>query len=519
MSFTSLSFLIFLGAVAAAYYLVPRRWQWGLLLLASYGFYCWGGGRTVAYLLFTTLTTYLAGLLLGRLNRRAKALPPEERKAGQARLRSGKRWAVLGACLLNFGMLYLLKYWPFTAEVVESAAGISLYVPDLLMPVGVSYFIFQAVGYVIDCYRGKYEPERNVGKYALFLSFFPQVVQGPISRYDQLAPQLFARRQLSWDSLKYGIQLAMWGYFKKLVIAERVGVMVNTVFASYWDYPGSILAAAVLGYSIQLYCDFSGGIDITRGAAQMLGIDLAENFRRPLFARSLTEFWRRWHITLGAWMRDYLFYPLALSKPFRKLGGFARRHFKGTVGKIFATSIATFVIYFVIGIWHGANFRYIAFGFYNGTLITAGLLLEPFFVKVRERLPVRWDGKGWHFVQMARTALIVFAGRYITRAPRLLAALYMLKETVVSFHPGRLLDGTLLTLGVTGFDYAVVVLGMAVVLGVEWYQERGGHARQWLERQNAFVQWLGIMVPLLAIILLGAVGQNYVGAEFIYAQF
>ena len=519
MSFTSLTFLGFVAVLTVLYYLVPRRWQWVLLLAASYGFYMWGGGKTVVYLLFTTLTTYGAGLLLGNLNRRAKALPPEEKKAGQERIRKQKKWVVLAACLLNFGLLYVLKYWSFTAEVLGGLTGRTLYAPDLLMPVGVSFFIFQSVGYVIDCYRGKYPPERNAARFALFVSFFPQIIQGPIARFDQLGHQLTGEHPLDWDQLKYGIQLAMWGYFKKLVIAERIGVMVNTVFDGYWDYPGSIIAASVVGYSIQLYCDFSGGIDITRGVAQMLGIDLAENFRRPLYALSLTDYWRRWHITLGAWMRDYVFYPLALSKAFRKLGSFGRKHFGGVMGKIFATSMATFVVYFVIGIWHGANFRYIAFGFYNGILITAGLLLEPTFVKIRGRLPIRWDGKGWHLVQMVRTSLIVFVGRYMTRAPRLLSALYMMKATVLDFQPSALFNGTLLQLGITAFDYWVVALGMAVILGVEWYQEKGGHARLWLEKRSGFVQFLALMIPLLVIILLGAVGQNYVGAEFIYAQF
>lgn len=519
MSFTSLTFLVFLGVLVVLYYLVPRKFQWVLLLLASYAFYLWGGGKTVVYLLITTCTTYLAGRLLGALNSRLKALPAEERKARKPAFDRKKKQVVLAACLLNFGLLYILKYWSFTAEVINNASGLHLPAPDLLMPLGVSFFTFQSIGYVIDCYRGKYAPQENLGRYALFVSFFPQIIQGPIARYDQLGPQLLGEHRLDWDQLKHGIQLCMWGYFKKLVIAERIGVMVNAVFSDVWGYSGSIMAAAVLGYSIQLYCDFSGGIDITRGVGQMLGIEMAENFRRPLFALSLTEYWRRWHITLGAWMRDYVFYPIALSKGFRKLGSFARKHFGGVMGKIFATSMATFVVYFVIGIWHGANFRYIAYGFYNGGLITAGLLLEPTFVKLRERIPIRWDGKAWHFFQMARTSLIVFVGRYMTRAPRLLTALAMIRATVTDFQLQSLTDGTLLSFGLTAFDYWVVALGMVVVTAVEWYQEKGGHVRKWMEGRSTVVQWAMVMIPLLVIVLLGAVGQGYVAAEFIYAQF
>lgn len=203
------------------------------------------------------------------------------------------------------------------------------------------------------------------------------MVQGPISRFGDLGPQLLAGRSLDFGNLKYGIQLMLWGYFKKLVIADRAAVLVSSVLDHPWDHSGSILAVGVLFYCIQLYGDFSGGIDITRGVAKLFGIDLAENFRRPLYATSLTDFWRRWHITLGTWMRDYLFYPLSLSKPFGKLGKLTRRHIKGKLGKILPTSLATFLVYLVIGIWHGANWRYIAFGFWNGGIITLSLLLSP----------------------------------------------------------------------------------------------------------------------------------------------
>ena len=519
MSFTSLTFVVFVATLVIAYYIIPKRFQWVLLLAASYGFYMWGGGKTVFYLILTTCATYIAGRYLGRLNKKDKQISSKENPAAKKRIRRIKRLIVWLSCIFNFGLLFGLKYLPFTVSAAQKVIEGLPTIPNLIIPVGLSFYIFQSMSYVIDCYRGKYEPEKNIAKFALFVSFFPQIIQGPISRFDQLGNQLTAKHCLNWDQLKYGIQLIMWGYFKKLVIAERAAVVVNTVFDSYWTHPGSIMVVGVLGYCVQLYCDFSGGIDITRGVAQMLDINMVENFRRPIFAQSLPEYWRRWHITLGAWMRDYLFYPLALSKAFRRLGRFGRKHFGGVMGKIFATSTATFIVYFVIGIWHGANFRYIAFGFYNGIIITMGLLLEPTFVKIRERIPIKWDGKVWHLIQVFRTASIVFVGRYITRAPRLLSALYMMKCTVLDFQATALTDGSLLNLGITAFDYGVIILGVFVILFIESYQERGVEIRKTLEKKNAFVQFAAIMIPLMTIILLGVVGQNYKGAEFIYAQF
>lgn len=524
MAFTSLSFVALVGASLLLYCLAPAGARWFVLLAASMAFYCAGGIKTVGYVFYTAAVVYCAGLLLGHWNAKRRAAPPETRKAVAARYKRYRRLTVLAACLLNFGLLYFLKYWNFTAQLLQPlvdrvAHGRQLPVSGLLLPLGVSFFMFQSVGYVIDVYRDKYAPERNPLKLLLFVSFFPQMVQGPISRYDQLAPQLLKGERPCCDDVKYGIQLALWGCFKKLVIADRAAVLVNTVMDSPWSFGGAVQGAAILFYCIQLYGDFSGGIDITRGVAQMFGIHMAENFRRPLFAVSLADFWRRWHITLGAWMRDYLFYPLSLSKPFGRLGRFTRKHLGGTLGKIFPTSLATFIIYFVIGVWHGANWRYIAFGFWNGALITMSLLLAPWFQRLKSALRID-DRAPWYRVfQVARTCFLVFLGRYITRAPRLLTAVWMVKETFLHPRLSDLWNGTLLTLGLGGFDLAVIAAGTAVLVGVEWFQERGGEVRRTLERQSFFVQWLAIAVPLAALFCLGILRADYISSGFLYQQF
>ena len=345
------------------------------------------------------------------------------------------------------------------------------------------------------------------------------MVQGPISRFDALAPQLTARRGFDADRVKYGIQLVMWGYFKKLVVSDRAGVIVSTVFGDYAQYRGVVLGAGVLFYCIQLYCDFSGGIDITRGVAQMFGIDLAENFRRPLFATSLTDYWRRWHITLGQWMRDYVFYPLSLSRPLARLGRWTRKHIKGKLGKIIPTSIATFTVYFLIGIWHGAELRFIVFGFWNGILITASFLLEGLFQRWREALHIQADSAPWRVFQMARTAALVFVGRYLTRAGSVSSALWMLRMTVARPDLSALWDGRMLALGLTGWDLAIVFAGLAVILAAEFYQERGGHVRAALERRHWLVQWAAILIPLAVILLLGVMRGDYIASEFIYQQY
>ena len=268
-----------------------------------------------------------------------------------------------------------------------------------------------------------------------------------------------------------------------------------------------------------MLANFSGGIDITRGVAKLFGIDLAENFRRPLYATSLTDFWRRWHITLGTWMRDYLFYPLSLSKPFGKLGKLTRRHIKGKLGKILPTSLATFLVYLVIGIWHGANWRYIAFGFWNGGIITLSLLLSPRFYRWKQSLHINDTSRGWHLFRLVRTNVIVFFGRYITRAPRFLTAVWMAKETLLHPQFADLANGTLLTLGLTAQDYVVLLLSVAVLLLAEWYQETHGEIRPALEKQSPFVQWVCIALPLVVLFCFGVLRAEYISSTFLYQQF
>ena len=511
MSFFSGYFLLFLAGALFLYYVMPKKIRWLVLLAVNLCFYLFGGVRGLAYLLFTAATTYGTGLLLERLNARAKADKNAKVK--------GKKQLILTLCLVvNFGLLYVLKYWNFTAETLGKV-GVSLPMSSLLMPLGLSFYMFQSVGYTVDCYRGKYPAQKNPLKYLLFVSFFPQMVQGPISRYDQLAPQLIEPHAWKADNIKYGIQLVIWGYMKKLLIADRAAVVVSAVFGQTERYGGAVYAFAVLFYCIQLYCDFSGGIDITRGVAQMFGVDLAENFRRPIFATSLADYWRRWHITLGTWMRDYVFYPLAFSKPLAALSRKTRARFGGKLGKVIPTACATFVVYLIIGIWHGANFRYIFFGFYNGAIMTASILMAANFSKWKKKLKINDKQPLFHAFQLLRTMILVFIGRYITRAPRLMVAFSMLKTTVLGPRFAQLTNGTLGKFGLTLIDYGVVALGVILMLILEGRQEKGVKIRESLEYRPAVVQWLAIFLPLLAFLLHIVFRGSAVDVTLIYQQF
>ena len=512
MSFTSLIFLCLVAVSLVVYYSIPGKVRWVVLLAADYVFYIYSGTAMAGYLVAATAVTFIAGLWLERLNAKKAAMPKSE-------LKKKKKTVAAAALIFNFGMLYILKYLSGTAAFISHITGLELPEFSLAIPLGVSYYIFQSCGYVIDCYRGRYKAEHNFFKYALFVSFFPQMIQGPISRHRDLGKQLTEPHEFDYENIRSGIQLMLWGYFKKLVIADRAGVLVNTVFGDYNNYTGSIIITAVIFYCIQLYCDFSGGIDIARGTAQLFGINLTENFKRPLFADSVADYWRRWHITLGSWMRDYVFYPISLSKPFTRLGKFSRKKFGGIFGKILTTSLATFIVYLIIGIWHGSSIKYIAFGLWNGSIITASLLLEPAFVKICARLGIDRESSGWHIFRIMRTAIIVFLGRYMTRAASFLSAIAMLKASFTSFGAHALLDGTLMQLGMTKMDFMVVAAGVVGMLIVEAFQERGVRIRMTLAQKSRNVQFIGMLVPCLVVIVFGIWIKGDITAGFIYMQF
>jgi len=353
----------------------------------------------------------------------------------------------------------------------------------------------------------------------LFVSFFPQLIQGPINRFKELQNQLITGNSFSFDNMQSGTQTILWGLFKKLVIADRAAVLVNSVIPNYEEYDGAIILIAMIMYCIQLYMDFSGGIDIVTGVSKLFGIKLAQNFNRPIFATSYADFWRRWHMSLGAWMKDYLFYPISLSKPFIKFGKFVRGRIKGKLGKIIPVSIATFIVYFAIGIWHGASFKYIAFGLWNGAIITLAILFEPLFISIKEKLKINDKNVFYKLFQMLRTSIIVLFGRYITRAPRFLSALSMLSITFTRFSFDAIRKGELLNLGLELKDLIIIVACTFALLIIEAVYEKGINLREKINGKNGFVQWIVMVVSIIVVLYLGVFRGDYIASEFIYKNY
>ena len=529
MAFTSLYFILFALATVIAYYVTPISFRWVVLLTASYVFYLLSSPKTFVFMLLTTIVTYAGGRVIGSLNDSHKTYIAEHTELSRADKKElktlnqkKKRRIVALILVIDFGILAVMKYFRYYLQ----AAGI-LDAGALLIPLGISFYTFQSAAYIFDIYRNKIEPDVNIAKFALFTAFFPQIIQGPISRHDQLAHQLYEGHRFSYSNLAFGAQLMLWGFFKKLVIADRVAILCNQVFDNYQDYTGGAVFTALLFYTIQIYADFSGGIDIARGIAQCMGIDMIDNFRRPYFAVSLSDFWNRWHISLSFWCRDYIFYPVALSKFFGKMGKNLRSIFGDRVGKLFPAIIAQYCTFLTIGLWHGAEFKYVAYGLYNGTVIVLALLLEPYFKASLQRFHINVNSRWWRGFQTIRTFLIVVFGRLFPRAASFGVAVRMFCSV---FRPntGISFGETIMSLGLSGIDFIILLVGCTVWFLVSLTAERRGDSetigissgvRGLIKEKPLPVRWGLFLLLFAAVLVLGVYGPGYDASAFIYRGF
>lgn len=535
MALSSFSFLAFLTVVVIAYYLVPKKFQWFVLLLASYGFYLFSGITHVVYIIGTTLITYGAGRWMQKIRDKAQAAidaageeltkdqKREMKKAGAKRIHTIQVLTVL----FNLGVLSYFKYLSFFIDNLNQIFTLfkwdaSIPYVNVLVPLGLSYYTFNSIGYLIDVGRGKLPAEKHIGKFALFVSFFPSIVQGPLFRYGDVGNQLKSPHAFEYNNLKYGAQLMLWGFFKKLVIADRVAAIARTVFAAgFTGYTGSQVFFGVLAYSFQIYCDFGGGVDITRGAAQMLGINLPVNFEQPFFATSMGDFWRRWHMSLGAWMREFVFYPIMLCKPVTAISKKFRKRFGAHAGKVVPSVAAPLVVFFLIGIWHGLTWQYIINGLYNALLISSSVALGPVYKKLTEKLHINTEAFSFRIFQIARTFCLLCISRVIVKAPSLADAWKMIKALFTSIDLDFIfgLDGKMFTYGVAQNEMFILFIALLILLVVGVLRESGMKMRETIARQNLVFRWALVLGLLVFILIFGIYGPEYDASAFIYGRF
>lgn len=523
-----LYFAFFLPVVVAIYAVLPQRHRWKVLLLASWACFWWISGKLLVYLLASTLAVHYLGLWLGSLlterDGQVRAAERSERKAIKAAYAGKLRGVLVAGILFHLGLLLVLKYAGFFGSNVNnllSALGLDWSVPELrfALPIGISFYTLQAISYLTDVYRGTIPPDQNLGRLALYMSFFPALMEGPICRYSDTASQLMEGKPVTWHNLTFGMQRILWGLTKKMVVADRLNPLIQEVFSNHQNHTGAAVALAMVCYTCQLYMEFSGTMDVVIGSAEIFGITLPENFRQPFFSHTISEFWTRWHITLGTWFRDYIFYPVSLSGPMKKLTSNARKRLGNHFGPLLASSVALFCVWFSNGLWHGAGWNYIFFGLYHFALILCGSLFEPLTRGLTGKLHIDRQGKPWRAWQLARTVVLVNIGELFFRADSLRAGIGMFRRMVTHFSLAPFLDGRLLQMGVDGKDFVIVGVTMALALGVSLLHERGISVRAWVAARRTPVRWACYYALILFLIIFGAYGAAYSPVDPIYAGF
>lgn len=503
MQFTSFDFLAFFPVVVLLFYVIPRRFRQLWLLLASYYFYMGWNAKYALLILASTVITYLCALLIDR--------------AGMQSDGSGRRRKLILAAgiVSNLAILVFFKYFYFlhdTLAALLAVCGVQLGESrlDILLPVGISFYTFQALGYTIDVYRGTVKAERNFVRYALFVSFFPQLVAGPIERSGNLLGQLrqvsdkkLSEGPWSFEKATRGLLLMLWGFFMKMVIADRAAVLVNQVFGIYYMFSGVALTLAIVLFAVQIYCDFASYSVIAMGAAKVLGIDLMTNFEAPFFSRSIGEFWRRWHVSLSSWFRDYLYIPLGggrCSKP--------RKYFNNMV---------TFV---VSGLWHGASWHYVVWGAIQGVYIVIGDLLRPLKAKCTNYFHVRVKTFGYQFFQGLCTFFLFVLSLVFFRADTVRDAVYYIQRMFTTFDVWSLFDESVYYLGLDRKEMGILWLGILLLLIVDAYYVRKKALFDTLVKSQCLaVQYVIVAVLLVMVIVFGVYGEGYDASQFIYFQF
>ena len=493
MLFNSLEFLIFFPLVVAIYFIIPKKARYIWLLVASYYFYmCWNA--TYALLIgISTLITWLSGILLSKFEEKWK-----------------KQLVVAGSFISNLGILVFYKYFDFIIENINnvlSSFGAELVSNpfDVILPVGISFYTFQALSYTVDVYRKEIIPEKNLLRYALFVSFFPQLVAGPIERSGNLLKQLRNVHTIevwNYDRITKGFAQMVWGMFQKMVIADRVAIFVNSVYNNLHAVGTVETVVAVFAFSIQIYCDFAAYSTIAIGAARVMGFELMENFNTPYFALSIKDFWRRWHISLSSWFRDYLYIPLGGNR-------------KGVVRKY----VNIMITFLVSGLWHGASWNFVIWGGLHGLYQIIGELLAPVKKRIYEVCKVRQDVFSYQFGQILVTFILTSYTWVFFRAKDIEQVFYFF-ERMTRWNPWVLFNEGLYAHGLDRVEVNILSVGLVILFLIELlrYLKKKNFA-DFLMEQNLWFVWLVLIFMIMSCVIYGVYGITFDSSQFIYFQF
>lgn len=516
MTLISLEFIVFFVLVLLIYYILPGRFQWIWLFISSLLFYSTiSETKQLIFFLCIILLNWFFTLFMG-----------EEKEY--------RKRAYIAVLLINIMSLAILKYIDFFYQVYLSAG--TLFGQDLhsdviektiesvtsIAPPRISYFLLILIGYITDVYWGKVQVQKNPCKVMLFAGYFPQMTSGPIVQYEQMEKELWGEKHhFQYERFIFGAERILWGMFKKLVISERCAVIVNEIYAYYEAYAGFYIVIAAALFALQLYTDFSGLMDIVLGFSEILGITLPENFQTPFYSLDLSEFWRRWHITLGGFLRDYVLYPIQRSNLFRNFRKFCKKTFGKNYVKYcdLPLFLSLLISWFLIGLWHGGGFNYIfGVGIYMWMVIVAGSILKPVRSLIVKLLHINTDCFSYRLFLRIRTFFFFIFGLSFFRAETLRDGFAMWKSAFSLFNPWIFFDQSLYKLGLSRQEIQIGLCALLALVVVSHLQQKGS-VRQMLMKQNFVFRLLIFAVLLCVVITFGYYGTGYDAANFIYGRF
>ncbi len=528
MQYNSLYFLIFLLILIILYYILPHKHQEKILLIFNMLFYLSFGLDKLLFLLISSFIVFLASLKIYSIQQKEslillKTKDNKEQKIAKNKSKKESRKILIFTLGIVFLLLVYSKYLKFligNMNVILRYFNRTIEMDSIyiISAVGVSFYTFMLIGYLLDIYWKRYTAEKNFFTFLTFVSYFPHIVQGPIGRYDRLGSQIREKHSLKYDNLIFGMQLMLWGFFKKMVIADRINLLVSTVYDGWEHYEGLVFVVATALYSIQIYADFSGCIDIVRGASETLDIHLDKNFAHPYFSKTMPEFWRRWHMSLNEWFRDYLYYPVSISRFAKQNSKKIKTLYGPASGRLFVSVLSAFVVWLATGIWHGAEWKFVIWGLFHAMLIISGVIWDEKIKAFTIWLKINTQCFSWRLFQMIRTFLLCCVGRVFFRAENIKISLNIFKKTFSRFNPWILVDGSLYTYGLERWNFNLMIITIVILFVVDMLQEKMS-LRQVFAQQNLIFRWLIIYLGIFSIIIFGIYGAGYNSSAFIYNQF
>lgn len=522
MSYLSLNFALFLAGLLIVYYLVPKNWMKQGVILTGNLIFCWGAGvPALVITLTTTFVCYGAAILIERKYadyEKVKAkLPLKERVETFNRHKKKSRVYLYAALVVSIAIFAYVKIGRYLGWESGGSEGF-VFGKSVIVPIGISYYTFMLMGYVLDVYWDRAKAQHNYLKFLMCTTYFPHIISGPFGRLDKLGKQFEHLPKFEYRRFCFGMQLALWGLFQKLVISEGLRIFVTTLKASIEARAGLELIIAMVFGVLYSFTDFNGCMDMVRGISQAIGVELDENFRQPFFSRNIGEFWRRWHITLGAWMRDYIFIPITRSRRFRRTGQKLGKKNR-VAGILFNTGIPSTLAWLFSAAWHGTGVHYLLWGVYYTILLVGAQILEPAFDKWIQRLHIDRESRGWILWQRVRTVGLFCIGASLTSNGSVSGCVIFWKRLFSELGPWVLFDKSLFNYGLSQREFWMVLFCVGVLMVAETLKERGVHVRETIAAKPLALRWCAYYALIFAILIFGFYGPGYNAADFIYAQF